>query len=298
MLDALLATGKAGPAPIAGFALFAGGLVGGADVSTSVRYEYTAATYTAGANLGLARRFFSGTGNTTVGVMHGGYATINYGDKYTYSNNTVVQASNLTAGRSYSTAAGSATLGLWFGGWLGSGNGVTNTDRYTYATNAVAATTALNVGRYGACAASSDLRAIIKGGYNSTYSAAVESMIISSGARATLTSLAAGKAYPCAAGTVNFAYMFGGLIASGGTATVEKHNHSTDGVTAGTNLTVGTYQSTATGDTNMGIIAGNNGSPGTFTNKYTYSNDTCVVTTALAAASSGMAGCSSTPGNL
>ncbi|MNU19732.1 hypothetical protein D3C71_79650 [compost metagenome] len=299
MLEILLIAGSSAGAGGPAFALFAGGQVGGAEVGTSVRYEFSTGAVTPSTNIGQARRFFSGAGNTTLGILQGGYSSINYGDKYTFSNHVVVRATNLVAGRSYNAATSTKTQAFWFGGWIGSGNGTLTIDRYTYATDTAANAANLNVARYGACVMGGASRAVIKGGYGSTFITNVESYSMSTGAQGSAAALPAGKAYACGTNTVATGYMFGGLISTGGVAAVVKHNHSNDAVTDGTNLTAAIYQSTAAGDMDMAIIAGgNSGGAITFANKYTYSDDVCVTTTVLAATSMAMAGCSSTPGNI
>ena len=103
------------------FGLLAGGSVSGSAILATKKFAFATQAITAGGTLMQTRRYFAGTGNTTLGIFQGSYPNTNSGDKYTWSTDTAASATALSSGRAYMAACGPATYCMFARGWAGSG---------------------------------------------------------------------------------------------------------------------------------------------------------------------------------
>jgi hypothetical protein len=83
---------------------------------SAITEEYDGSAWTAGGNLGTARRQLAGAGTQTAGLGFGGLVTTSVANTEEYDGTTWTAGGNLNTARYYLGGAGIQTAGLAFGG--------------------------------------------------------------------------------------------------------------------------------------------------------------------------------------
>jgi len=297
------------------FAVFALGNTSGGAVTTRDKYTYSgdvvgsATAATAASNQGSA------AGNSTVGIFALGAnsagSSLTTRNKYTYSGCVVSAGGAATAASSRGSAAGNSTVGIFALGCAG--GRVTTRDKYTYSGDVVSAGGAATAASIdGSAAGNSTVGIFALGGTpcptttrnKYTYSGCV----VSAGGAATLASasgsaagnstvgiFALGRAF---AGCV-FCPCFGGCVPTYARSTTRnKYTYSGCVVSAGGAATVASENTSASGNSTVGIFAlgETNGGRVTTRNKYTYSG--CVVAAGGAATTASCRGSAASNGTI
>lgn len=291
------------------FALIAGGVSDSTVQSSSVKYDFSAATVSPGANLTRPTRYAVGTGNTTLALFAGGSALDGTAysqltELYKYASNSVVSGGALADNNGYAGAISSNTLGV-IGAGTDSSASVAKTYLYPYDTNVTSVGASLGQARYGLAGASTTSYGIFGSGQPvwTEFSTRVDRYTYSSNTVVADTSLGVGRRFLGAAGNAETAIFAGGSNGAN-SATLLSHTdrftYANSSVATGSALSLAREYIVGAGNSEMGLFTGGSSAAptGTRVDKYTYTTNTCVAATNLDIPRQNHAAASSTPGHL
>lgn len=276
-----------------GFGIFSGGKSAGSASPTN-KYAYSNDSVSNGTSLTSFAFEKSTIGNASLGIFSlgsvGGNAK-SATDQYIYSNDSVSSATNLTIASPDTNSSGNSTVGIF--ALNGGFSTPASTNKYIYSNNSVSAATSLiNNGSYGDASGNSII-GIFAIGYNGSYgndgdTPFTNKYTYSNDSVISSSNLIHGVHDGSSTGNNVFGiFTLGSSSTPSGSSYIlkrtNKYNYSSDSVSSSSNLTKGSIQNSATGDSTRGIFAIRPypGDSTRITNKYIYSSNSVYASTSL-----------------